>query len=248
MEQGLYLSQGRGRIVLTNIFYFGHYRDFALRASSGSNSNFNRSLLNRAQIQTMHRAEGTSAVQLNKTLDNRILHFAKALGENVLILKDSARMFANNMQSLDIAASVGNTYNQLQWIEEDLRSFALSYNNLNYIHQATGHSQNLSHLTHSIRNVTQGNETLLSHLGIVVADAGGLTYHGIGNTASREITQQAAMALKNAYDAARDFLSHPMSHHMEFKNLNYYYNYTIGNTPNDTFRLLESGILIDIAI
>jgi len=234
--------------MLTNIFYFGHYRDFALRASSGNNSNFNRSLLNRSQIQQMHRAEGSSSVQLNKTMDSRILHFAKALGENVLTLKDSARMFTNNMQSLNIAANVGSTYNQLQWIEDDLRSFALSYNNLNYIQEATGHSQNLSRFTHSIRSITNGNETLLSHLGIVVADAGGLTYHGMGNTASRDITQQATLALKTAYDAARDFLTHPMSHHMEFRNLNYYYNYTIGNTPNDTFRLLESGILIDISI
>jgi len=235
-------------VLLTNLFYYGHYRDFVQRTSSGNNNNFNRALLDRGQIISAHRAEGTASVQLNKTFDKRILHFVKALGENVLTLKDSARMFSNDIKSLEITQGIGGLNNQMQWIEEDLRNFAMSYNNLNYISQVTGHSSNLSHFTHSIRNITQGNENLLSHLGIIIADQGGLSYHGMGSTASKEITQQAAMALKSAYDAARDFLVHPMSHHMEFKSLNYYYNYTIGNTPNDTFRLLESGILIDIAI
>ncbi|MCL2350141.1 MAG: hypothetical protein FWC67_01545 [Defluviitaleaceae bacterium] len=238
--------------MLTNLFYYSHYRDYAVRTTSGKNSNFNRALLDvgarKASVTSSHASASAAParVQLNKSMDTRILQYVKALGENVVTLKDSARMFVQDAGNMDFTAGGAlNFESHLRWIDEDLRSFANSYNNLGYLQRLTP-SHDLNNLTHSIRSIAKGNDILLSHLGIITADEGGLSYHGIGHAATKEMTIEAATAFKSAYDAARDFLIHPMSHHMEFKDLSYYYNYTIGNTPQDTFRLLESGILLDV--
>jgi hypothetical protein len=236
--------------MLTSLHYFGHYRDFVLRTSSGSNSNFNRSLLSKGQVRSsiLTRAEGglAPAVHLNKSYDKRILGYIDALGQNMVKLKGAARTYVEDVNNLDFEYSdITSFENHFRWIDEDLRNFTASYNTLDGIVARLPFSNHLPHFTHSIRNITQRNEILLSHLGVVAADEGGLAYHGVGTATTLEIARAAADAFKSAYDAAREFLVHPMTHHLQFSELSYYYNYTIGDSPMDTFRLLESGLLID---
>ncbi|MDR2166697.1 MAG: hypothetical protein LBE35_02445 [Clostridiales bacterium] len=237
--------------MLTSIHYFSQYRDYVLRHSSGQNNNFNRALYDRGtngQATILTSAPETSqiSVHLNKAYNSRVLQYVRILGQNIVSLKDASRLFVQDSGNLDFTAG-GNIgfADHLRWIEEDLRNFAVSYNNLDYLSQRVSHSAGLADFTHSIRNITRGHEAYLTHLGIMAADEGGLVYHGIGNTATKEITRAAAEAFRATYEASRGFLEHPMTHHLEFRDLNYYYNYTIGNAPQDSFRLIESGLLID---
>ena len=249
-SHGVCISHGGGLRMLTSLHYFGHYRDFVLRNSSGSNSNFNRSLLNREQVRksviSQPSSAGAPTVQLNKSYDKRVLGYIEALGENVVKLKDAARMYVNDVTSLDFEHNDLLSFeSHLRWLDEDLRTFTASFNALGGMAVKSPYSNHLPHFTHSIRNITQRDEILLSHLGVVAADEGGLTYHGVGTTATLGVARSAVSMFKSAYETAREFLAHPMTHHLNFNELSYYYNYTIGSSPMDTFRLLESGLLID---
>jgi hypothetical protein len=235
--------------LLTNIHYFGQYRDFALRNSSGRNNNFNKALYDRVRSsQTTAEAPEMvrTQIHLNKAYNNRVLQYVRILGQNIISLRDASRLFVQDSGNLDFTAGGNLTFtDHLRWIEEDLRNFAMSYSNLDYLSRNVGHSPGLSNFTHSIRTITRGHEAYLSHLGIMSADEGGLSYHGIGHGANIEITRSAAAAFQATYEVSKGFLDHPMTHHLEFRDLNYYYNYTIGNPPQDSFLLIESGILMD---
>ena len=232
--------------MITNLFYYGHYRDFVQRTTRPENANFNGILMGPGHAR---QAASTSSVLLNKSHDNRIFGFVNELSRNVVGLKDAAKMFIYDTDSLISKDRNGmNFENHLRWIEEDLRHFASYYQNLDSISQRVRHSPQLTNFTHNIRHITQQNEFLLSQLSVVHADEEGLSYHGFGTAATPEIARVTAETLREAYDATRDFLIHPMTQHMQFKDLNYYYNYTIGRAPDDTFRLIESGILVDIMI
>ena len=242
-----------GFVMITSLHYFTQYRDYALRTSQGRNNNPNGALYSRAQSKrataSTNAAFGTQnapVVQLNKAYSTNVMQYIRALGENIIVLNNASKLFVADTNSM--ATQVGQDFGQeghLRWIDEDLRNFANSYNNLDYLSRRAGRSPELGNLTHSIRTITQGHEPLLSHLGIITADEGGLAYHGIGQAASLEITRAAANAFQATYEASRDFLAHPMTTHMQFRELDYYYSYTIGSSPQEVYRLVESGILLD---
>lgn len=239
--------------MLTSIHYFSQYRDYALRTSSGRNTNFHGSLYTKKQpnrtsaaASAILHAGSTPKVQLNKSYGPNVLQYIKSLGQNIITLKDSARLFVSDTGSLDYDAGGSLSFEgHLRWIDEDLRNFANSYNNLDYLSRRSNHNAALGDFTHSIRSIARGHEQMLSHLGVITADEGGLSYHGIGQGATKEITRAAVGAFQETYEASREFLAHPMTAHLQFKDLTYYYNYTIGNQPSDAYRLIESGILMN---
>ncbi|MCL2168622.1 MAG: hypothetical protein FWB74_01190 [Defluviitaleaceae bacterium] len=238
--------------MLTAIHYFGQYRDFALRASSGRNNNFNGALYSRRthSKQTASAVSlntvSTPTVQLNRAYSANVMNYIRLLGQNVVTMKDASRLFVSGSNSLEATGGV-NFEGHLRWIDEDLRNFTNSYNNLDYLARRAEltRGSGIADFAHSIRTITQGHEPYLSHLGIITADDGGVMYHGIGTAATQEITRSAADAFRATYEASREFLANPMSAHLEFKNLNYYYSYTIGNTPQSAYLLVESGILVN---
>ncbi|MCL2854493.1 MAG: hypothetical protein FWE21_02615 [Defluviitaleaceae bacterium] len=234
--------------MITSLFYYGHYRDFLSRSGGGNkNVNPNGSIYNRQHIQQAHKV-AESSILLNKNDNMRTKQFIANLTVNVVQLKDATKRLSFDAGNLGNLRSAVSYEKHLQWMDADLQRFAATYNNIGILSQDMGHSGALGNLQHSIRNIAQDNKVLLSHVGIVEMGGQGLTYHGIGNANTREIARAASEALKAGYEAARDFLIHPMATHLEFRDLGYYYNYTIGAMPQDTVRLIESGILIDRVI
>ncbi|MCL2236448.1 MAG: hypothetical protein FWB98_08425 [Defluviitaleaceae bacterium] len=234
--------------MITNLFYHSHYRDFLTRHSGGRNNiNYNGNIYNRGHVQRAHMA-AESSVLLNKNSSDNTLHFVRALTQNMVQLKDAARRFTQDANNLTAARSAASYEKHLQWMDADLRRFAATYNNLGLMADSSSHAKELGRFQHTVRNITHDNSILLSHVGIVEAGEQGLTYHGIGNASTPDIVRAASEAFKAAYDAARDFLIYPMATHMEFRDLGYYYNYTIGDTPANTLNLIESGFLVDFVM
>ena len=227
--------------MLTTLYYYGHYRNFVTR-NSGPDSN--RAWLKNDNQRVLPRG---ATVQLNKSLSNRVADYAKGLSSSIVGLKDSAKMFLYDAHAMN--RNGYETYlNHLRWIEEDLHQFIHSYNTIQDLSFTTNHSPTLKQYASSIRTFATENNEILTHLGIISGRANTLTYHGFGNTTDVQITREVVNAFRDAYDVASGFLDHPLAHHMEFKGLNYYYNYTIGQLSENSFRLIDQGLLIDIAV
>lgn len=231
--------------MVANLFYHSHYREFLNRqGSSGNNANYRGSVYNRGHIQRAHKV-AESSVLLNKNNSVHTLGFVRALTQNMVQLKDAALKFSNTAVNLSQALSIASYEKHLEWMDADLRRFTATYNNLDMMADGFAHARELGKFQSTIRNITQNNRTLLSHVGIVESNGSGLTYHGIGNASNKETALAVAEAFKTTYNATRDFLIHPMTAHMNFSDLRYYYNYTIGSSASNTVNLIESGLLVD---
>ena len=233
--------------MLTSMYYYNHYRSYVQRTTSSAKTPMARAWPADIVGPPAGRIAPGSSVQLNKASTNRVMDYARDLSANVVGMKDAAKMFLYDMHLIDRNGTI-TFESHLQWIEEDLQDFIRSYNNIQNINSNFGHSPELTHFAHYIRNFTQDSSQILSHLGVITYNENSLTYHGMGNTANKETARQAVDTFKGAYNATRDFLMHPLAQHMEFKGLNYYYNYTIGNASESTFGLIGSGMLLDVAV
>ena len=227
--------------MLTSIYYYGHYRDFVQRGVGKDNG---RIWLKHDESRLLPK---NSVVQLNKALNARVVDYAKTLSTSIIGLKDAAKMFLYDAHAM--TRNGPDTFeSHIRWIEEDLNNFIDSYNGLQNIAVTTNHSASLPIFAHNIRNFAVDNRDILSHLGVIAAYEDGLSYHGFGAATSHEIVREAATVFRDAYEVAVSFLDRPLTHHMEFKGLNYYYNYTIGSIEENTFRLVDTGLLVDIVV
>jgi len=229
------------------MYYYNHYRNYVNRTTDKANNPMPRAWPADIVGPASERIAPGTTVMLNKAQNNRVLEYARALSSSIVGLKDSAKMFLYDMHLLERSNSI-TFESHLQWVEEDLQNFINSYNNIQYISRNYSHSTELSHFSRYIRNFADQRSQILSHLGVITYDDSSLTYHGMGTMASKESAKAAVDTFKGAYNAARDFLVHPLAQHMEFRGLNYYYNYTIGSASNSTFELIGSGTLLDVAV
>ena len=53
---------------------------------------------------------------------------------------------------------------------------------------------------------------------------------------------------KSIYNDTCEIMTVPMEEHMNFKNLNYYYNYIFSNEKPNTVKIIETGMLVDIIL
>ena len=234
--------------MLTNLFYYGHYRNLAARMDSRGQSFSSFGTPKRAwpaNIMPQKSAMDNPKVLLNKADSDKVINYAKTLSSSIVGLKDAAKMFLFDMAAVERNGTT-TFENHMQWIEEDLQNFISSYNKLQRV-AITGHSGELARFAHYIKSYTAQNSETLSHLGIITYNNNSLSYHGMAATATKQTALNTVDIFKTAYSAAKDFLQAPLSHHMEFKGLGYYYNYTIGNYSENTFKIIDAGTLLDIA-
>jgi len=231
------------------MYYYNHYRNYVNRAegmASAKNPMTRAWPVDIIGSNASRAMTGSNTVLLNKAQNSHVLDYARNLSTNIVNLKEAAKMYIFDMHLID--GGIASFESHLQWIEEDLQSFIDSYNNIQNITSRYEHSPELTNFAHYMRSFARQDSQILSNLGVITFNESSLTYHGLGETPSRETARQAVDAFKIAYGATREFLEHPLAHHMEFEGLNYYYNYTIGKTSESTFGLIGSGMLLDIAI
>jgi len=235
--------------MLTSVYYYNHYRNFIARTPSISSGYGRRAwpTENIAPRNSFVGEKSNVSVLLNKADSPKVIDFARALASNIVGLKDASRLFIHDMNLISTGASAAYA-NHLRWVEEDLESFIHSYNNVQHLSGARVRNPELTHLAHFFRNFADSNSAELSHLGVINYSESGLTYHGIGTMPGRESARDAVSTFKAAYDMTRVFLKHPLAHHMEIRDLSYYYNYTIGRTSDNSFSIVRAGLLVDVLI
>jgi len=240
------LLQG-GDFVLTSVYYYNHYRNFISRAPIAANS-YGRRAWPAENIAPKNGFVGEKSgvgIILNRADTPRVIDFARALSTSIVSLKDASRLFVQDMNLVSTGA-VTAYENHLRWVEDDLETFIRSYNNVQHLSAAGIRNPELSGLAYYFRNFAETNSGILSHLGVITQSESGLTYHGIGNMPDRESARDAVNTFKSAYAVAREFLEHPLVHHMEFCDLSYYYNYSIGRNTDNTLSIVQAGLLVDV--
>lgn len=244
--------------MLTNIHYFKHYVNYMQKTPPTRRSGRSSSVRTLGRVwQTPRPAPviNDPAVLLNKAYKNQVVRYANDLSRSVVGLKDAAKMFVFDGAYANKNYDLTGLEPNWPWLAEDINNFVSSYNSIQSLAQTTNHSPDFLRFSYNIMGYMQGSQHILHSIGVGFASNRGYKESYELEFYNRQVPDIGTAQIDNAmeffsraYGFVRDFLSQPLSHHMEFKGLNYYYNYKIGEMEENTFGIIDSGLIVDIAV
>jgi len=232
--------------VVTNVYYYNYYAPYILNS------------VKRKKIADFPRGEkflvdGDETYILNKALRKEVVGYATELSQVVNGLRDSSRFivrdaggFVRNEREEGFAAAV-------RLLEDDLADFTDSYNKTMAFSKKNRDSRILTDFSDALNYDLSISLRALSRYFITEADGEILAFD---EQAFINITRKKLQIanrhnipfFRHVYDRTGILLLAPLSEHMNFKDLKYYYNYRTGAISKDSFAITGSGMIINEVI
>ncbi|MDR2904207.1 MAG: hypothetical protein LBU77_06850 [Clostridiales bacterium] len=243
--------------MLTSIYYYNYYKPYLVKGSGRSEKTASFvAAPARARTETVY--DGKHAYILNTARKSTVVDYIRGLSSNITGLKESAKNLADSVTRYQNASHKHmETDSEKDWLANSLKEFAEDYTAAYAFSKEHPHSAALSQFAGRIENELAAAESLSERkdsAAFLKRDQnGGLTFDAerFNQTGADDILKElrwinpAATEIKNA---TIDFLAEPLSEHMAFRDLEYYYNYQYGTEAASAFRLVDSGLLLDLVI
>ncbi len=235
--------------MLTTMFYYGYYKPYIIREVAKPHPASFRHIVKRPAPEQLKDA----AYLMNKSRKTDIVQYAKGIYQSVTTVKDRARDVSTAMESFSQDVHK-NGYEPTQaQIARTLSQFASAYNEATAFLLSQTHSSPLKNYGNTLSLNVEYNQNSLQNTGLQLTEDGTLTFDqdvlaSYDQAKAKKVIGQNVSLFQNIYNTATDVLRVPLSEHMNFKNLNYYYNYKFGSLKADTFKLIETGMLVDRAV
>ncbi len=235
--------------MLTQIFYYSHYRPYLVDTPKNNKISSKKMPLtdNKKQI-----AENSDFL-LNKSLTAEVIRYVRNISDSVVGTKDSANNVVKDIENFNQNVFNRDYETARRWIAEDLEDFVNSYNfSLDFLNNQE-HSRVLKIYAEVIQDIISDGMDRLWRLGIMKDDNNALSFNLFNFNATDKTDFNLALGENiNIFDRIYQVSSHtltiPMTHHMNFKGLSYYYNYRMGTVEDETFKIIESGLIVNQAI
>ncbi len=260
--------------MLTNLFYYDLYKPYIFKNEKiTSKVPVSYSKTEHSKSDTSN--SGSSEVEseneysffLNKSFKNEIVDYAETISLDLNSIKNSAKNVINNTGSL--LFNFGATKEK---IKKSLSDFAKKYNAYNnFAKRNNRQSPLLSTFSDSLKFRVSDNFDCLAKLGFsdVSTKTEGTSDEGLSDKPIEKISFDEeyfdSLSQKNIsenlsplkefcqsiYDDTCEIMTVPMEEHMNFRNLDYYYNYIFANNSSkshNTVKIIETGMLVDISL
>lgn len=202
--------------------------------------------------------EPAYSILLNKTFSVNIVNYAYDLYTNIIDLKDSSKeleYFINDYKTVeDKIANADDEKKQRvnQMFEDRIDDFIQNYNSALQFSKKQKHSQSLLTFSYELDDIQHEYSPVLKSMDIS-GDQSLVKPFDLTNIKNnkQDITEklEAIKSLANEiYTCTQNILDKPMSEHMNFRDLNYYYNYKFDRYESNTFVLIETGMIINLAL
>ncbi|WP_317366481.1 hypothetical protein [uncultured Tyzzerella sp.] len=177
---------------------------------------------------------------LNKSLNDNIKSYMFELSSNFNGLKNVAN---NIYEKMYYGLSLDNLY-------ENFENFTHTYNRFKgFLEENSENSGNFTNILGKTEDIINENIDMLDHIGIDISENGFLKIRKDEDITNYNIEDDKIKNFyRNIYDKMCEFMSKPMSSHMDFKDFSYYFNYSGDFNKNNSFKLIEQGILVDISM
>ncbi len=197
-------------------------------------------------------------VYLNRSLKKDVVDFANNLSKSVLTVKDSSKYLLFKMDKFDDVEedfdSEGLEDADRESTYDELNNFAKSLNRSSDFLENQQQSQGIVNFSGKISELMGENADSLGKLGITKSSEDGkVTFDEsvVQNLNSVDLisaVKNIKPMVKEIYNDSKHILESPLSNHMNFKGLTYYYNYKYPSIKQDTFKLIESGLVVDVLL
>lgn len=222
--------------MISTLHYYNSYKPFILdrqRARERKASPYK-------QTQGQKYKDTELTYFLNKSLNDNIKSYMFELSSNFNGLKNVANNIYEKMYyglSLDT-------------LDEKFEKFTHTYNRFKgFLEENTENSGNFTNILEKTKDIINENVDILDNIGIDISENGFLKLRKDDDTKNYNVEDgQIKKFYRNIYEKMCEFMSQPMSSHMEFKDFSYYFNYSGDYDKNNSFKLIEQGILVDISM
>lgn len=222
--------------MISTLHYYNSYKPFILdrqRARERKASPYK-------QTQGQKYKDTELTYFLNKSLNDNIKSYMFELSSNFNGLKNVAN---NIYEKMYYGLSLGN-------LDENFEKFTHTYNRFKgFLEENTENSGNFTNILEKTKDIISENVDILDNIGIDISENGFLKLRKDDDTKNYNVEDgQIKKFYRNIYEKMCEFMSQPMSSHMEFKDFSYYFNYSGDYDKNNSFKLIEQGILVDISM
>jgi hypothetical protein len=235
--------------MLTNIYYYNFYKPYII-SNHGTGGVTER----RDRIAEKHRIpEQNEQIILNKAQKTETVRYARNVSYSVNHFKLAVNGLMYNID--EYAQSRGEQRDRaLEHVTESLQQVSDTYNRGTRFMREQPHSPRLRTYSYELGDIFHHHRNSLERIGYTMPEGDTRINFDRAKLRSmpREEVQWAIATNMPAFNSLRrsatDVLREPLSEHMNFKGLGYYYNYKMGTIMEDGFGAIESGMLLNIAV
>ncbi|MFV0519413.1 MAG: hypothetical protein ACK5LY_03960 [Lachnospirales bacterium] len=244
--------------MVTMMQYYTDYRPFIIKNyKEASNKQSNKSSEN-TQSTKNTASEGNNGVSsekmskkniLNKAINGEIIGYMKDIATNVNAFKSAVNGFNSDIKYVQKYNSFDDSDEEM--IESDLTKLTDSINNLKSIiseNKSKASVEKIEEFDAKFSKLYTENQELFQNVGVSYEDGEFIKNEGLNSdyfVKNIDKYKEKAEELKKSTD---DFLNTPMSSFVEFKTFKNYFNYSLRNRNTDSFKLIESGSILNIAL
>lgn len=179
---------------------------------------------------------------LNKALNNNVKSYVYELSANFNELKNISNSIYEKLYY--------NTYSEK--LPDNIKTFTSTYNRfIGFLNENISNSPSFKGILDNVTNFINQNVSTLKKLGVKIQKNGFLdTDFEEDLEISRDLVEDKNIQnfYNSLYNKLCDFMKEPLSNHMEFKEFSYYFNYSGDYNKNKSFKIIEQGLLVDIAL
>ena len=235
--------------MLTTAFYYNVYRPYIFQRPGMS-----------ALLRKSPYAGNPSNVRIerNNAVRQPVVDYIESVCRNTLDVKDTSKYLVHNSENYFVNVVTKSFETVKTWVEEDVSMFVDAFNAAVGFGVSQTHSSELETYANNLRDIAEINAEHLKTAGVTVNQDGMSLNFSPGKLRSMEYSafanalSGAARAAVAVYDRTTDFLHLPATAHMNFRQLNYYYNYRIERAPGGVnlkeTTALYTGLLLDRVI
>lgn len=241
--------------MLTSLYYYGYYKPYIVNDIKRGNNKNTRISSYKQAIAEKNRTENSNtdlfSYYLNNAYKKEVVNYAADISSKYNGLKFDSQYILNKINSYDYEDEFSDNKNSLK---SGFKRFTDRYNQ--YLDFSTDNEQTsvfLNEYTENINYRLDSNMDSLNSFGISKDENGYLHFdENYFDSLDEKSFIQNENGIKNfceqVYNDTCDAMSIPMAEHMNFKKLEYYYNYIYSDKNYNPFKIIETGLLVDISV
>ncbi len=241
--------------MLTNIYYYNNYKNQLLRNKDSSIKKIRQEQFFENALKKSEQTDTSDKnILMNKAYNSKVISYISDIASSINELKSSTNSLIKEFNSMNKSLRYKGEDETFNILKDEIDDFVYTYNVSTDIFNENIEDNNyLKEYYNDTKGVLLKNKSALNNIGVYLDKDKKLSFdeESFDNMSTNQKInnlREVGQIFNSINDNTNEILKVPLTNHMEFKNFNYYFNYKINTTYNDTFKLIESGTLFDIAI
>lgn len=223
--------------MIAGLHYYNSYSNFINRKKQ--EPKISPAKLYKSKLKSIKNSELTYF--LNKSSNDNVKTYIYELSSNFNGLKNIANSMYEKLY-YDLPS---------ESIEDNLKSFTSIYNRfMGFLEENTANSTSFKKMSNIIKDLINKNKEILKDLGINVSKNEFLSLKNeqeVEESSNIDVDKTKTFCL-DLYKNVCNFMEHPMTNYMDFKDFSYYYTYSVDCDKSKSFKVIEQGNLIDVSL